>query len=302
MSRLPAKAYLDQPLTTPRSDLDSDRPAHGLLNPVRGTVEAPVVVIGATGTIGRAIVHTLNSLGRPVVAVASDPLRLAALRAEVNADLVTALPARIFDQREALDIAGQLRALQRPLGSVVVAFPIGKAGTVDGDRSRLLDQDTATLQECLLKTVLTQHALARALIPLLAETGRNGSYVLVGGPGSETPWAGYGHRSVAMAATRMLAQVLHHEAQPLGVRVQLLSIDSPVRGESASAHECPEWPTTNGIARRVVDLIDRTQSNVATEPVVTCGRNSVTRSVARVTRTFRDVPAFLDSLKTQKPK
>jgi len=224
------------------------------------------------------------------------------LRAEVNADLVTALPARIFDQREALDIAGQLRALQRPLGSVVVAFPIGKAGTVDGDRSRLLDQDTATLQECLFKTVLTQHALARALIPLLAETGRNTSYVLVGGPGSETPWAGYGHRSVAMAATRMLAQVLHHEAQPLGVRVQLLSIDSPVRGESASAHECPEWPTTSGIARRVVDLLDRTQSNVATEPVVTCGRNSITRSIARVTRTFRDVPTFLDSLKTQKPK
>ena len=48
------------------------------------------------------------------------------------------------------------------------------------------------------------------------------------------------HRSIAMASLRMLARVLHDEAQPLDVRVHLLSIDSPVRGEQATAHECPE--------------------------------------------------------------
>ena len=106
------------------------------------------------------------------------------------------------------------------------------------------------------RRVLAQLALARHLIPLLAEAGRNGRYVIIGGPGSEAPWAGYGLRSVAMAATRMLAQVLHDEAQSLGVRVHLLSIDAPLRRDEPGAHECPEWPTVSGIARRVTQLLD----------------------------------------------
>ena len=112
------------------------------------------------------------------------------------------------------------------------------------------------MRECLDQTVLAQLALARHLIPLLAEAGRNGRYVIIGGPGSEAPWAGYGLRSVAMAATRMLAQVLHDEAQPLGVRVHLVSIDAPVRRDEPGVHECPEWPTVSGIARRVTQLLD----------------------------------------------
>ena len=100
-----------------------------------------------------------------------------------------------------------------------------------------------------------------------------------------------------MAATRMLAQVLHDEAQPLGVRVHLLSIDSPVRGEVASAHDCPEWPTVGGIAGRIVQLVDRAEAAGPADAVVTCGR-SATRSVSRA-QTFHDVPAFLASLRTR---
>jgi hypothetical protein len=51
--------------------------------------------------------------------------------------------------------------------------------------------------------------------------------VIIGGPGSEAPWAGYGLRSVAMAATRMLRKSCTDEAQSLGVRVHLVSIDAP---------------------------------------------------------------------------
>jgi hypothetical protein len=123
---------------------------------------------------------------------------------------------------------------------------------------------------------------------LLAESGRNGSYVMIGRPGSESPWSGYGHHSIATAAVRMLAHTLHEEARVLGVRVHLLSIDSPVRSEAPAAHECPEWPTAAGIARRVVQLIDRASSNEPATAIVTCGRKSPT-----------DVPAFLKSLKTQ---
>jgi hypothetical protein len=120
--------------------------------------------------------------------------------------------------------------------------------------------------------------------------------VIVGGPGSEAPWAGYGRRSIAMAATRMLARVLHDEAQPLGVRVHLLSIDSPVRSERPGIHECPEWPTTAGVARHAVQLVDPLSED-ASATFVACGRG-VARAATRFTQSLRGVPAFLESLKT----
>ena len=179
-------------------------------------------------------------------------------------------------------------------------FPPARRRRDGANRGRILDQPADALRECLDQTVLAQLALARHLIPLLAEAGRNGRYVIIGGPGSEAPWAGYGLRSVAMAATRMLAQVLHDEAQPLGVRVHLVSIDAPVRRDEPGAHECPEWPTVSGIARRVTQLLAPAEEPAG--PVVTCGRRAA-RQVARFTaQTFRGVPAFLESLKTATPK
>lgn len=299
MSRRPTKRKPTQALTDERPRAIVDRPVSGAVHPVHGTIGVPIAVVGATGTIGREIARTLVASGRPVVAVAPDYERVEALRLAHPAGAVNAIAARIIDDRDAARLAAQLRALRRPLGGVVIAFPFGQmVRTAAGERSRLLDQTTDALRECLDQVLLPQFALARHLVPLLAESGRNSSYVIVGGPGSEVPWAGYGHRSVAMAATRMLAQVLHDEARPLDVRVHLLSIDSPIRGERPEAHECPEWPTASGIAKRVVQLVDRTQANEPVGSVVPCGR-SVTRSIARVAQTFRDVPAFLDSLKTQ---
>jgi NAD(P)-dependent dehydrogenase (short-subunit alcohol dehydrogenase family) len=183
----------------------------------------------------------------------------------------------------------------------VIALPGRTVGAACTDRGRLLDLPTDELRDCLARTLLPQLALARQLIPLLVESGRNGSYVIVGGPGSEAPWAGYGQRSIAMAATRMLAQGLHDEGQPLGVRVHLLSIDTPVRSEQPGAHECPEWPTVSGIASRVVQLIDRAETDEPAGFVVTCGR-AAARAVARAAQDLRGVPAFLESLKRPAPQ
>jgi NAD(P)-dependent dehydrogenase (short-subunit alcohol dehydrogenase family) len=274
----------------------------GAVYPINGTIDAPVVVVGASGTIGREIVRQLAAAGRPVVIVGPDHERLHALASELPRGLVTTLAGHIVDDRGAAELATQLRALGRPVAGVINAFPTGKAQTDGTDRGRMLDQPAVALGQCLHQTVLAQLALARHLIPLLAETGRNGRYVIIGGPGSEAPWAGYGQRSVAMAATRMLAQVLHDEAQPLGVRVHLVSIDAPVRSDEPGPHECPEWPTVRDVARRAVMLLDRTPTEAPAGAVITCGRG-VARSVARFTaQTFRSVPAFLESLKTATPK
>ena len=82
---------------------------------------------------------------------------------------------------------------------------------------------------------------ARHLLPLLPRDGTSG-YVLVGGPGGDYPWAGYGHCSIAAAALRMMVRVLHDEAAGQGVRVQLLALDAPVHTESNTAQAGSAWP------------------------------------------------------------
>ena len=97
-------------------------------------------------------------------------------------------------------------------------------------RGRLIDHPAEVLRRTLDEDLLPHLSAARHLIPLLAEAKRGGSYVIIGGPGSEAPWSNYGFRSVAAAALRMLACVLHDEARSLDVRVQMLLVAAPVRG------------------------------------------------------------------------
>jgi NAD(P)-dependent dehydrogenase (short-subunit alcohol dehydrogenase family) len=298
---LGVKVENNQALMARERPIAADRPADGAVHPVAGTIEAPIVVIGATGTIGSAVVRALVTAGQPVVAAAPDRARLEELRAGLTPGAVTPLVAHIATEADAAALAHRLRELGRPIAGVVVTFPHGRSAEVAADRGRLLDRSTDALADCLQQTVLAQHALARQLIPLLADAGRTAHYLIVGGPGSETPWAGYGHRSVAMAATRMLARVLHGEAQSSGVRVQLLSIDSPVRGERPGEHECPEWPSASGIAERLVHLLDRRGTDEAPDAVIACARSTAARWKAHAAATFGDVPSFLRSL-TNTPK
>ena len=273
-----------------------DHPTHGALSPAHGTMKAPLVVVDATGTIGEALVRQFVAYGQPVVAVAPRLDRLAKLPDGTAPGDVTRIVGRVGSDTDAQRLAARLRSLARPLAGVVVSFP---QRTTDGRLGcgRLLEQPTDVLAECLQQTLLPQHVLARHLVPLLAESGRNTHYVIVGGPGSETPWAGYGLRSVATAATRMLARVLHDEARTSGVRVQLMSIDSPLRSERPRQHDCPEWPTAGEVARSVARLIDRgSADHDAADAIVALPRVDA-RSPARVSRPYVDVPAFLESLR-----
>ena len=140
-------------------------------------------------------------------------------------------------------LAAALRKLGRPLGGVVACI------TGSMERGRLLDHPAAFLQRKFDEDVLPHLAAARHLLPLLAEASRGGGYVLIGGPGSEHPWAGYGHRSIGAAALNMLARVLHDEARALPVRVQLLAIDSPVCTEDNIGHACPQWPSALAVGQ-----------------------------------------------------
>ena len=226
-------------------------PGHGL------------IVLGATGAIGGAVVAAAAAAGRPVIAVARDGAALDALRERHPGADITAVAASVGSDHEAEALARRLRGFDRPLAGVVAAI-CGECR-----RGRLVDQPAEFLRKHLDEDLLPHLFAARHLLPLLAEQehGRVPGYVLMGGPGARHPWAGYGHRSIGAAALRMLARVLHDEARAFAVRVQLLAVDSPARTEANARHACSNWPGADSIARRALDMVDPREPG-STEAVV----------------------------------
>jgi len=257
------------------------------------------VVLGATGAIGQGAVRAAIASGWRVVAVGGNRGELATLRAlHPDADLVIRA-ATITTDTDAERLAALLRRDDRPIAGVIDAMHAGPG------RGRLIDQPTDVLRETLEADLLPHLSAARHLIPLLAEAKRGGSYVLIGGPGSEASWLNYGCRSVAAAALRMLANVLHDEAQSLDVRVQMLLVETPMRGEPCAARQCPQWPSGDAIGEQALRLIDREGAAKPARPVVHFARPAVhdvggVESTAVGTTTkqpvFPDVRTFLKTL------
>lgn len=229
---------------------------------MNGTIKAPLIVLGATGAVGRGVVQAAVAAGRPVIAVARDRRALKALQAGHPQAAVTTLVGSVANDAEGARLADALRDLQRPPLGVVAAI----CGRSEG--GRLLDRPAAFLQRRLDEDLLPHLAAARHLLPLLAEADRGGSYVLIGGPGSEHPWAGHGHRSIGEAALRMLARVLHDEARALSVRVQLLSIPSPVCTDYNRDHAGPQWPSALAVGQRALAMAEQRDGNRVAQPVV----------------------------------
>lgn len=221
-----------------------------------------VLILGATGTIGRAAVKAAVGAGWPVVAVARERQALDELRGRYPKARLQLLTGSVSDDAVAADLVAKLQALDRPFTGVIAALGAGD------ERGRLLDQSSEQLRHSFDDAVLPHLVAARHLLPWLAASGRNCGYVLIGGPGGRYPWAGYGHRSIAAAAVRMLAQVLHGEARQFSVRLQLLEVESPVRTDDNEKHACSQWPCVDHIGRKALALLLHRNDALCTEAVV----------------------------------
>ena len=229
----------------------------------------PLLILEATTPIGRALVDQALRQGRAVVAAALDDAGLRELHAAHRRADLTVLPGAANDATSAAALVADLRELGRPLAGVIAAY------CCEPRRGRLLDMGDEVLDELVREEMLPHLAAARALVPLLAEGGRNGAYLVIGGPGSEQPWAGYGLRSVAGAANRMLLRVLHDEARALSVRVQLLAVEMPTRTDDNAERACAQWPTAQAIAERALALADPQRQREPAEAVVRYAFNSM---------------------------
>ncbi|PPT30344.1 SDR family NAD(P)-dependent oxidoreductase [Xanthomonas arboricola] len=215
-----------------------------------GMVQSETAVIGGAGNVGAGIVAALLDARMPVLVIGRDAAKLDALRAQHgHTPLLQTLQGSVADDASALALAGELAQRPRPLAAVIasVGSPL-KAG-------RLLDRPVTALRRRIERDVLPHLAAARHLLPLLAEAEAGGRYLLLGSPCALRAWAAHGDTSIAAAATRMLAQVLHEEAKPFGVRVHLLSVEQPVCTPGRAKDACPEWIRAVDVGRAAVSLI-----------------------------------------------
>jgi NAD(P)-dependent dehydrogenase (short-subunit alcohol dehydrogenase family) len=214
-------------------------------------VKAPVVVLGATSGFGASLVEAMLDSGKPVVGIGADASALAALvRRFPDKGRVQTIAGSTEDDGRAEMLARALAALPVPPRQVLVNL---QAPCV---RGRLLEQSPEVLERVLRERLMPQLYAARHLLPVLAASGRCARYLVVGTPYAGTPWAGYGHYSVAAAAIRMLVQVLRQETEDTAVRVQQLVIDTPVRDEDNAHCACPAWPDAAAVARAAVAVLD----------------------------------------------
>ena len=225
-------------------------------------MSGPILVLDATSCVGRGVLEAAIAAGRPVFAASFDHEALVGLKAAHPRAELTLLPGGAADDASAAALANDVRRFGRPLAGVIAAAcrePVG---------GRLLETGSEALRRQFEAELLPTFAAARALLPLLADAQRNGSYVIVAGPGGEQPWAGYGQRSIAVAATRMLVRVLHDEARALAVRVHLLAVEMPAKTEANRERACAQWPSTRAIGERALALLEQRDGTRADEAIV----------------------------------
>lgn len=226
-------------------------PDNGPNHPVHGTIRKPVLVLGASGEAGQAVVSALLKADVAVIAVAGTAAELSALvQPEGSRAELVRLPGHTATETGGAALANAVRLLRRPPGAVVAM--IG-GSFIPG---RLLDHPAQRLREKLDEDLFPHLIAARHLLPLLSENSGHGTYLLIGGPAAEAPWSGYGHLSVSSAALRMLARALRDETRDGPVRVQQLAVCAPLCTDADRDNLCPDWPLPEELGDRVVALLD----------------------------------------------
>ena len=224
-------------------------PLSGSDCPVRGTIKPPLLILGATPGPGPDIVQALLADAWPVYAIDEDPAALRRRLKPVETGHLSVLAGKLDSDAAGSALARRLRELRpRPAAALVMngtGFPPG----------RLLDHDSERLRLRLDADVLPHLVAARHLLPLLADTDRPGTWLVLGGPAAESPWSGYGHLSVSSAALRALVTVLRDETRSLPVRVRQLSVCTPIRSDDNRAHACCDWPNAIEVAHRIGELL-----------------------------------------------
>lgn len=210
----------------------------------------PALVLNATEDVGEGVVGALLDSGRPVVAVGREASALATLRKRLNTPAhLQLMTGHTDDDDSAARLTAAVSRLKRPPGAVVdVVTGLPRPG-------RLLDTSIDGLRARFDVELAPHMIAARHLLATLTASGRPGTYLVVGGPAADQPWAGYGCQSLAAATLRALIRVLDEETRQTPIRVRQLAVDTPIRTERNRQHASIDWPNCHEVGHRVADIL-----------------------------------------------
>ena len=211
-----------------------------------------LVVAGATGGIGSAVVGAALGAGYRVIAVARDEEGLHALVREHESESgLLAVRGSFESEVQAAAVADEIRGLRVRIDGVVAAI---SEPLVSG---RLLERTAHAITATLEHNVVSHFIAAKHLMPLLASRARTTPYLVLGCATADFAWAGYGHISMASAARKMLVHVMREECKDSPVRIQLVQIDGRVCTPKNLRSACRGWAKADAIAHEIVDLLQR---------------------------------------------
>ncbi len=214
-------------------------------------VSACIVVTGATGGFGPALVRLLVGRGDRVAAIGS-PRSAEAVRA-LEKELGTACVGIAMDVtspgawKEALPRIE--RQIAPPWGAALVA-----GGWKGGERFDE-EQDDAVWQSMMTVNLETARQSLRALLPGMIARG-TGSIVVIGSRVAERPWVGASASAytAAKSAVVALGRAVAAEIAPRGVRVNAVlpgTIDTPANRASMPSADRSHWVSAESLARVV---------------------------------------------------
>jgi NAD(P)-dependent dehydrogenase (short-subunit alcohol dehydrogenase family) len=204
-----------------------------------------VVVTGATGGLGGAVVHAFLSEGAMVWGILgpSSPSRIADPNfATVAADLTVPAEAELA-VRKVIETSGKIDVLLHLTGGFAGGKPV--AETDDAAWNRMLDLNLHTAIH-----------MARAVLPHMLQAGK-GRIVAIGSRTGVEPAAGLSAYGVSKAALIALMRTIAAEVRNSGITANIVLpsvIDTPANRAASPAADFTKWVQPESIARLLLFL------------------------------------------------
>lgn len=178
-----------------------------------------LLIVGAGAGFARASARRFGADGYQVHLIARSAGRLADVRAELEAEGITAraYPADVTSHEE---LTGLIADIDRQFPVDVGIFQPGGGAAEIVD---VLDATAANVRPNLDLLVLGAVAVGQALVPAMIGRG-SGSLVFVGGGSARLPLRDFGNLGVAMSGLRTYALTLHAALADKGVHAAFYTV------------------------------------------------------------------------------
>lgn len=208
--------------------------------------ERVIVVTGATGTLGRALLATFAEEGCRLGLVGTDEERLTAVATELGMDPERWAPG-VGDLRRSDEARAAMAAIESRFGRVdALVHAVG--GWAGG--TAVADLDPTEMGAMIDQHLWTTLHAVQAVLPGMVERGW-GRIIAVSTPVAASPVAKMASYAVAKAAEETLIRVVAKEVAGTGVTANVVSvkkIDSDHERETAPSSKNASWTTPEEIA------------------------------------------------------